>query len=354
MSNPPGPPHGDQSAWARPTGQPGHPGEGAPPPQPAQPPQPSESPTRQMPAGSRDDQTTTRMPTAPSAPTGPLPTTHLPPAPPPPGPPAAPDSETPTTVIQTPAPQRRPTTLLRDPLALVLIFITVIALALAGLIGAELIARRIADSKVAKATECVVHDKASVSFGVTPPFLWQHVTGNYTNISISTAGKQVKDAQQMKADLSISDVDLHGNGDSKGTIGALDATLTWPAAGIKETVQSMVPILGNLVSDLKTNSRDGTVELNGAFGLASVIVKPEVVNGGLSLQVQKLTGLGALTLPRETIQPELDRFAEALTKRYPLGLRADSIQVTDTGVVAKFSTRNASIPRSNDPCFANL
>lgn len=244
--------------------------------------------------------------------------------------------------------------MLRDPLALVLIFVTVIALALAGLIGAELIARRIADNKVAKATECVVHDKASASFGVTPPFLWQHITGNYTNISIHTAGNQVKDAKQMTADLNISDVDLHGSGDSKGTIGALDATLTWPAAGIKETVQSMVPILGNLVSDLKTNSRDGTVELKGAFGLATVVVKPEVVNGGLSLQVQKLTGLGALTLPRESLQPELDRFAAELTKRYPLGLRADSIEVTDTGVVARFSTRNASIPRGDDPCFANL
>jgi hypothetical protein len=257
-------------------------------------------------------------------------------------------------VIQAPDSGHRPARLLRDPLALVLIFITVIALALAGLIGAELIARRIADNKVAQATECVVHDKAKVSFGVTPPFLWQHFTGNYTNISIHTAGNQVKDAQQMTADLNIAEVDLHGNGDSKGTIGALDATLTWPAAGIKETVQSMVPILGNLVSDLKTNAQDGTVELKGAFGLASVVVKPEVVNGGLSLQVQKLTGLGSLTLPRESIQPELDRFAQELTKRYPLGLHADSIQVTDTGVVARFSTRNAAIPRSDDPCFAHL
>lgn len=296
-----------------------------------------------MPAGSREEPTT-RIPAAPAAA----------PTEPPAAAPSAPAGEAPTTVINAPADQHRPARLLRDPLALVLIIITVIALALAGVIGAELIARRIADNKVAKATECVVHDKASASFGVTPPFLWQHFTGNYTNISIRTAGNQVKDAQQMTAEVNISDVDLHGTGDSKGTIGTLQATLTWPAAGIKETVQSMVPILGNLVSDLRTNSRDGTVELGGAFGLASVVVKPEVVDGGLSLQVQKLTGLGALTLPRETLQPELDRFAKELTKRYPLGLHADSIQVTDTGVVARFSTRNAAIPKSDDPCFENL
>lgn len=245
--------------------------------------------------------------------------------------------------------------LLRDPLALVLITITVVALVLAGVIGAELIARRIADNKVAKATECVVHDGASVSFGVTPPFLWQHITGNYTNISIHTAGNQVKEARQMKADLNISDVRLHSDGNSGGSIGALDATLTWPADGIKETVQSLVPGLGNLVSDLRTNADDGTVELRGAFGLASVTVKPEVVNGALSLQVQRLTGLGSLILPREAVQPALDEFARQVTKKYPLGLHADSVQVTDTGVVARFSTRNATIPsHSNDPCFAHL
>lgn len=305
MSNPPGPPYGE-SPWSRPAGQP-EPDSGDTPPHPSEPPASAGTSTA-----------------------------------------------APTTVIEAPGTPSRSASVLRDPLALVLIFVTVIALALAGLIGAELIARRIADNKVAKATACVVHDKASASFGVTPPFLWQHITGNYTNISIHTAGNQVKDAKQMTADLSISDVDLHGSGDSKGTIGSLQATLTWPSAGIKETVQSMVPILGNLVSDLKTNPQDGTVELNGAFGLATVVVKPEVVNGGLSLQVLKLTGLGALTLPRESLQPELDRFATELTKRYPLGLRADSIQVTDTGVVARFSTHNASIPRTDDPCFANL
>ncbi len=249
----------------------------------------------------------------------------------------------------------RPARLLRDPLALTLVVITVVALVLAGLIGAELYARHLADDKVAKATECVVHDQASVSFGVAPPFLWQHITGNYTNISIQTAGNQIKEAKEMQADLSISDVRLHSNGDSGGSIGALDATITWPSEGIKETIQDMVPVLGNLISDVSTNPGDGTVELKGAYGLASATVKPQVVNGALSLQVQSLTGLGSMTLPREAIQPALDEFTSKLTKKYPLGIHADSVQVTDGGVVAHFSTRDATIPsHSQDPCFAHL
>ena len=244
---------------------------------------------------------------------------------------------------------------LRDPLALVLVAIIVVALALAGLISTELYARHVADTKVAAATQCVVHDQASASFGVAPPFLWQHITGKYTNISIQTAGDQIKEAKAMKAELSISDVRLHSTADSSGTIGALDATLTWPAAGIKETIQTMIPLLGKLVSDVSTNAGAGTVELKGAFGLASVTVKPQVVNGGLALQVEDLTGLGSMALPKEAIQPALDEFATQLTKKYPLGIHADSVQVTDTGVIAHFSTRNAAMPaHSTDPCFANL
>ena len=56
-----------------------------------------------------------------------------------------------------------------------------------------------------------------------------------------------------------------------------------------------------------------------------------------------LTGLG-FTLPRETVQPALDAFSSQLTKNYPLGIKADNVQVTDTGVVSQFSTKNASIP----------
>ena len=75
-------------------------------------------------------------------------------------------------------------------------------------------------------------------------------------------------------------------------------------------------------------------------------------DGGLALQVVNLSGLG-FTLPRETVQPALDAFSTQLTNNYPLGIHADDVQVTDTGVTARFSTKNASIPAGNDdPCFA--
>jgi DUF2993 family protein len=236
-----------------------------------------------------------------------------------------------------------------DPLSIVLIVVIVMALVAAGLLGAELYARHRADSAVAAATECVVQDNASVSFGASP-FLLQHVTGHYGKISITTAGNQIGEAKDMKAQVSIDDVRLQSTANSKGTIGELDATITWSSEGIKQTVQNSIPLFGGFLSGVKTNPSDGTIQLQGILG--SIIAKPQVGNNGIGLQVVNLTGLG-FTLPSESVQPALDAFANELTNSYPLGIHADSVQVTDSGVVGHFSTRNASIPLDN-PCFANL
>ena len=244
--------------------------------------------------------------------------------------------------------------LFRDPLSIVLILIIVVALAIAGLIGAEFYTRHVAESKVAQAVECEVKDNAKVSFGVTPPVLWQHITGRYTNISVQTAGNQIRDAKHMTVAIEIRDGDLeHHTGDSKGTIGALDATITWTAEGIKDSVQNAIPILGSFVASTVTTHPDsGTVELQGF--LDNIVVKPQIVDNGLSLQVVSLKALGT-ALPRESIQASLDDFASRLTKDYPLGIHADSVQVTNNGVAAHFSTRDASIPPSqSNACFANL
>ncbi len=68
-----------------------------------------------------------------------------------------------------------------------------------------------------------------------------------------------------------------------------------------------------------------------------------------------MTGLG-FTLPRETVQPALDAFTSELTQNYPMDIRADSIEVTDSGVVSQLSTSNQSIPKQNQdpPCFVGL
>lgn len=275
---------------------------------------------------------------------------QVPQAPPPPQyPPSAPGQGAPPPPGEPAGKIKR---LFRDPLTIVLVVVIVVALVAAGVLAAELYARSRADDVVAAATECVVQDDVTVSFGASP-FLIQHMTGHYGNISIETAGNQIRDAKGMKAQVDIDDVRLQDSGNSKGTIGELNATITWTADGIKQTVQDSIPVVGGFVTGVKTNPSDDTIELEAALG-SSITTKPTVQDGGLALQVVNLSGLG-FTLPRETVQPALDVFATQLTKNYPLGIHADDVTVTDTGVTARFSTKNAQIPAgSDDPCFAGL
>jgi hypothetical protein len=234
------------------------------------------------------------------------------------------------------------------------VLVIVVAVVLAGLIGVELYARNSGETQVASAVECVLGDKAEVSFAFMPPFLMQHLSEHYKSVHIETAGNQVRDLKGMRADVTFNDVRLAQDAGSGGggTIGSLVAKIDWTAAGMTQSIQDAIPLIGSLISGVTTNPSDGTVELEAVLG--SIVTKPEVRNGALSLQVTELTGLG-FTLPRETIQPALDSLTSQLTDELPFPITADSVQVTDSGVLTQFSAQNATIPQSqDDSCFSTV
>lgn len=278
------------------------------------------------------------------------PADEVPPHPPVPPPPPQYDQE----ASPEAEPKSRLKRLFRDPLSIVLVVVIVLALAVAGIVGTELVARRIADSTVTRITSCVVQDSVDVSFGPRPIVL-QYLSDNYNNITVTTGGERIREAEGMKAEIVINDVQVTNNPAAPGTVGALDAKITWSADGIKRTIQNAIPLIGSFVNGVTTNPSDGTIELQGMLG--SIVTKPEVRNNELTLTVEALTGLG-FVLPRESVQPALDAFLKQMTENYPLGIKADSVEVTDSGVVAKFFSRNAAMPpstgQSSDPCFAGL
>ncbi|MGV9800410.1 LmeA family phospholipid-binding protein [Mycobacterium sp. NPDC003449] len=238
----------------------------------------------------------------------------------------------------------------RSPRLILLIAVIVVALVFGGLAVAELYARHRAGTVLGEVTQCVVEDGATISFGVKPPFLWQHVTGHYTNITVETAGHRVQAAEGMTAEVSLSDIRLQDSADSKGTIGSLDATLSWTADGIKDTVADNLPGVGSLVTGVSTDPAAGTLILEAA-GDNRVTAQPVVTDGDLGLRVLDVTG----PFSKDTVQSALDGLTITLNDNYPLGIHADSVEVTDTGVVGQFSSRDASIPNDEaDPCFAQI
>ena len=237
-------------------------------------------------------------------------------------------------------------------LAIVLVVVPVV------LVGAELLARHLIGSKVASAVACEVEDSATVSFAAMPPILWQYLTSRYPDISVQTAGNQVRSAKGMKVNIHIKDLRLSDTNNSKGTIGALNGTITWSSEGIKESIHHAIPVLGSFVtSKVTTNPGDGTVELKGL--LDSAVVKPQIANNGVSLQVVNLTALGS-KMSTDKVQKNLDTLTSKATQNYPMGIHFDSVKVTDTGMEATFSTTNATIPtassssQTGQDCFSGV
>ena len=313
-------------------------------------PGPSEQPTQKIPGPpGYPEQPTQQIPGYTAAPTQQIPGYTAAPTQQIPGYTAAPTHQIPT---QTPEPEESGRGgFLKDPLSIALSLVIVLALAAAALLGGEFYARHKADSIVASAVGCVVQDSAKASFGLRP-FLIQHLTHSYRDMRVETAGNQIREAKGMKLQLRLDDVRMHQTADSAGTLGSLDADVTWSADGIRQTVSGMIPLIGALVSDVTPDPSTGTLQVDGPLG--SVTIKPQVANGNLELQVLQVTGLG-FTLPRETAQPALDAFTGQLTRNLPMGIHAESVEVTDSGVSAHYATRNATIPNAQqDPCFAGL
>lgn len=297
-------------------------------------------------------------PQRPQYPQGPPQYGQQPPQGPPPGysaptpPPQPPSSSAPQQ--EEPTPKKPKKGFLRDPLSIVLTLVIVVAVILAGLIGIELYARSTGEKQVSSAIECLLGDQADVSFAFMPPFLMQHMSENYKSVHIETAGNQIRDLKGMKADVTVNDVRLAQDAGSGGggTIGSLVVKIDWTSAGMTQSIQDAIPLVGSLISGVTTNPSDGTVELEAALG--SIVTKPEIKNGDLTLQVEQLTGLG-FTLPRESIQPALDSLTSQLTKEFPFPITADSVEVTDSGVQAQFSAQNTTIPKSqDDSCFSSV
>jgi hypothetical protein len=239
----------------------------------------------------------------------------------------------------------------RHPLSIVLIVVIMVAVGSTAVLGGELYARHRATSALKKVVECVAEDRASVSFGAQP-MLPQVMTGSFHDISVETAGNQFREAKGMKVYMHVTDLRLQRTGNSGGTVGSLDAQISWFDEGIKQTLQDTIRLFGGLMTAVTTKPSDGTIELHG--GLGSITARPRVVDGGLALHVLDVTGFG-FSLPPESVQPPLDALTSTLTNGLPTGIRVDTVQLTDIGITVGLSARHASIPVVRaDPCFGGM
>lgn len=227
-----------------------------------------------------------------------------------------------------------------------LICLLVLVVAVAGLVGAEFYARHRAAEIVGDALKCSIGDTAITTLTTMPPFLWQHLTGTYSAIDIQTAGHNVRQAQGMRLQAEIRDLQQH---DNTATIKSVNARLIWTPDGIKQSVKSAIPLLGSLITDVSANPDNDTLKLSSL--LAALTVRPRATaEGGLTLDIVDTTGSGLGEA--SDLQPVLDAYLARQTGNLPLGVKAQKVEVTDEGVVAQFAAHDAMVPMNNEECFS--
>ncbi len=257
----------------------------------------------------------------------------------------------------------------RGPIAIVLILVIILAIAAAGLLATELYARTVAVDKVKSAAACFVEgseDSVDVTFETSPPVLMQYINDKYTGFTITTNGSDIRGVDGITADIAVDDLDLNGDANKRGTIGAIDATVAWTTEGLRESANtalkeaideyladSFLSFLSDwistdeVVTSVTTDPSTGIVTLNGMFD-SSIAIKPVTTDGAIRLVIQPDSFWlgGNLDLPQDDLQEKLDEMTSELTdNKYGLGV--DSLDVTDSGVVAKFSATNVEIPASD-------
>jgi hypothetical protein len=201
----------------------------------------------------------------------------------------------------------------------------------------------------------------------------QYFDDKYTGFTIATDGTPIRSVHGITADITVDDLDLNGGANDAGTIGAINATVDWTSEGMRESANAALKeaideylddsIFGFLtdwistdevVTSIETDPSTGIVTLHGMFD-STIAVKPETTaDGGIRLQIQpdSFSLGGDLDLPQEDLQSKLDEMTSDLTDN-KYNLRVDSLEVTDSGVVAKFSATDIDIPASDgtSSCF---
>ncbi|WP_165611522.1 LmeA family phospholipid-binding protein [Mycobacteroides franklinii] len=217
--------------------------------------------------------------------------------------------------------------------------------------GAEWLVRHSATSLILDNVECVTGDTADIALG-SKSMLWQYITGTIDEIGIRTAGNRVRAARQLRIEATFTSVSTA----TPQTARQVEATLTWPTAGITATIEENLGSLGSRIS-VSTDSSAGqfTVKIDTPLGDIPIKATPKITNGKVGVEITNIpASIPIPGLSASTIQAALDSVADRLTGEYPLGLQADSVEVLADGARAHLrSSGPVTIASTGSACYQN-
>ncbi|TQF68555.1 DUF2993 domain-containing protein [Rhodococcus spelaei] len=239
-----------------------------------------------------------------------------------------------------PAPNGPTTTRPKRNLVLTIALVVIVAL-VALLIGAELYVRHNVKQCMSSQFQSELGSQVDVGLSAKPVLL-QAIDKKVPYITITSDDSTFGPAKDMHVKARVNDVDLTATDNSSGSIGSSTADINWSTDGILATIQAQP--FGNLVSGVTSDPTTGTLKFQ-VLGLAELTVKPQVNAGTVNVETVGAQVLG-LGLPTDLVSGVVDVLTSSL-QTYPLGMTAQSMTVTDSGIQMSLAGGAYSMPKAD-------
>lgn len=162
--------------------------------------------------------------------------------------------------------------------------------------------------------------------------------GTIPSITLSSDNAQLRRISDAHLEITLEDVQFAGGARS---VAQSHVEVDIPAHSILELARTSAQ--GLPVQAVRTDPTSDTVVLDAGVGEA--ILKPEVRSGRVVMTVADVQVFGA-SRPRMKTKLQASLSDAAGQQAYPLGLRATSAEVTDSGVHAVLEGGEAELPRT--------
>ncbi|MGW6621998.1 LmeA family phospholipid-binding protein [Nocardia sp. NPDC055002] len=155
-------------------------------------------------------------------------------------------------------------------------------------------------------------------------------------LTVESDDAQFGPAVGMAVHVTLRQVSMGGGGGS-ASVGGSEARVDWSIDAIGRT-------LHGLAGDVRTSAVDGTVDVTGVVGVVSVRLRP-YVEGGIVSHRDRLLSRCAAAAGGGDRRPAL-----AKSRRLSVGLRPESVTVTDSGIGVELRGGSAELPVRGDTC----
>jgi hypothetical protein len=172
------------------------------------------------------------------------------------------------------------------------------------------------------------------------PVLLDWMDGTVPSLTIDSEGDQFGPAVGMKVHAVVRDIRLEDSAQRAGTVGSSEADVNWSADGIAATLKQR---FAGMVTGVTTNAADGTIEIDGLFS-TKLTVRPSVADGVVNIVTQNAQVLG-IGLPTDLVDSIVKALTSGFQQKYPVGLTARSVHVTDTGVNVTLGGSHFDLPK---------